>query len=196
MAEEDELELDTAQKKSGGKGKVIILLVVVVLLVSGIVIGALYFTGALGSSGKGKTESVNKAQPDEKSTQKPVENKPASYLDLSPAFIVNFQDKTKATYLQVEMQVMTREPSVLDVMKNHMPLIRNDILLILSSQNFDGVKTRQGKETLQQTILEKIRSIVGAEMQKQVTAENEGKKVDVVSLPNVEQVYFTSFIMQ
>lgn len=194
MADEDELELDTEKPKSGGKGKIILLLVGVILLISGSVIGVLYFTGMLSAGDSKKAEVSEKTEAHVE--EKHLEVKPAEYLDLSPAFVVNFQDQTRATYLQVEMQVMAREKSVLEEVKLHMPLIRNDILLILSAQNFDEVKTRQGKEKLQQVILEKIRTIVDKSVQTKHKAASEKGEIDIANIPNIEQVYFTSFIMQ
>lgn len=187
MAKGDELELDTT-KSSGGKGKMIIILVVAVLLTTGIVIGVLYFTGALGGGGKDKTESSKEDEP------KALEIKPAFYLDLQPAFVVNFEDQTHAAYLQVEMQVMARDKVVLDMVTKHMPLIRNNILLILSAQKYEAVKTRQGKEALQKTILESVQQTVSESTLE--SAQDDKKEGEKSKPANVEQVYFTSFIMQ
>ncbi len=189
MAKDDELELDTAKASGGGKGKVIIIIVAVMLLTSGIVIGVLYFMGGLGGGSKDAAESAREEE------HKPLEIKEAFYLDLQPAFVVNFEDQTHAAFLQVEMQIMARDKSVLDVVSKHTPLIRNNILLILSAQKFESVKTRQGKEALQKTILESLQQTV-TESTQQSPGKNDKKEGAKTKPLNVEQVYFTSFIMQ
>lgn len=190
MAKNDELELDTAKSSGGGKGKLIIIIVAAMLLTTGIVIGVLYFTGALGGGG-GK----DKADSGKKEEAKALEVKPAFYLDLQPAFVVNFEDQTNAAYLQIEMQLMARDKSVLDAVTKHMPVIRNNILLILSAQKYEVVKSRQGKEALQKTLLESVQQIV-SEAAHDTQAEGDKQEGDHAKPMNVEQVYFTSFIMQ
>ncbi len=182
MAKDDELELDTS-KGGGGKGKLIVIIVLVVLLTAGGVIGGLYFAGMLGGGDAGAEAGATEEE------NKEVTAKPAFYQELQPAFVVNFEEQTDAAYLQVEMQVMVHDQAVLSEVTKHMPVIRNNILLILSAQKYDVVKTRAGKEALQQTILEAIQAVLD-EANKDQPAE-EGQEPH-----KIEQVYFTSFIMQ
>lgn len=194
MAEKDELELDTTKKKSGGKGKLIMIIVLVVLLTTGVLIGVLFFTGNLGGGG----DTSKEAEADGSSNDKEVEElviKPAFYYDLAPAFVVNFEDKIHAAYLQIEMQLMVRDRAVNDQIIKHMPVIRNNILLILSAEKFEEVKTRQGKEVLQAKVLQAVREIVGPAMKEELQKDSE-EELEDKDVPNVEQVYFTSFIMQ
>ena len=196
MADDDELELDTEEKKSGGKGKIIMLIVGVVLLTTGLMVGALYFTGILGGGGSKHTTSVaDNAGEQDTAESKELEIKPAFYHDMKPVFVVNFEDKTHAAYLQIEMQLMMRDAEIKDQIAKHMPVIRNNILLILSSQKYEEVKTRQGKEKLQIEVLDAVKAIVGPAMKKDLENDS-GTKIDDKDVPNVEQVYFTSFIMQ
>ncbi|MGD9385920.1 MAG: flagellar basal body-associated FliL family protein, partial [Thioalkalispiraceae bacterium] len=168
------------------------IIALVVLLTTGATIGALYFTGSLGniSSEQAKPEAA-----DADDTAEEVAAKPAFYYELQPAFVVNFEDQSQAAYLQVEMQLMTYDKAVHKQITKHMPVIRNNILLILSAQKYQQVRTRQGKEALQSEILKAVREIAGPAMKEQLQqdAETEIQDQDV---PNVEQVYFTSFIMQ
>lgn len=194
MANEDELELDVKATKPGGKGKLIMLLAAIILLTTGSIIGVLYFMGMLGGSSSSEDKPADKAD-----AKHEVAVKPAFYLSLQPAFVVNFEDQTHATYLQVEMQVMARSKEVLDVVSHNMPVIRNNLLLILSAQKFEEVSTRAGKEQLQKTVLEAIQKVVSDAAKEKLAAEQkdkEKKKETTVKVENVEQVYFTSFIMQ
>ena len=191
MAEE-ELELDVNQNK--GSKMTNILLIVLILLVLAMGGGAAWYFFLRGDSGS-KTGDVAAE-----------EKAPLHYLNLVPEFVVNFGPGSKVRYLQVDLQVATRKEDALAVMTTNMPVIRNDILLLLSGQSYDVLKTRAGKEALQKKILEKINSIVETEEQsgeeataEQATAtdENTADQTDaaVVAGP-IENVYFTSFIMQ
>lgn len=196
MADDDELELDTTKQKSGGKGKMIMIIAIVVLLTTGSLVAVLYFTGNLGGGeGKDVKEAAEQTEGHDAKEDEKLVVKPAFYYDLQPAFVVNFEEKTHAAYLQIEMQLMMRDVTVKDQITKHMPVIRNNILLILSAQKYEQVKSRQGKDQLQTELLEAVRAIVGTEMKEELQKESE-EKIKDKDVPNVEQVYFTSFIMQ
>lgn len=170
MADE-ELDLDT---QGGGKlTKILILLVIVLLLAVG-GLGAWLFLGKGGEEGEGKADAGAQAE------HAAVEHAPAHYLPLKPEFTVNFADDRKAAYLQVEITVMARKPEALTVVEEEMPVIRNDILNLLSSKTYDELSHRAGKEALAAEILKTIQGIVQARLHE----------------PGVEAVYFTSFVMQ
>ena len=61
-----------------------------------------------------------------------------------------------------------------------MPFVRNNILMILGEQTLETILTSDAKETLRESILKEIQFVLT-----QMTGE-----------PGVEQVYFTSFVMQ
>jgi flagellar FliL protein len=65
--------------------------------------------------------------------------------------------------------------------KLHEPKIRNNMLLLLGSQTLDTISTTEAKEELRKKALGTIAKIVEDE-------GGEGKKV--------EDLYFTSFVMQ
>ncbi|MDX1519669.1 MAG: flagellar basal body-associated FliL family protein, partial [Gammaproteobacteria bacterium] len=103
------------------------------------------------------------------------------YFSLDPAFVVNFQGKSRARYLQVNIDGMTRNEEVkLDVTK-HLPQIRNNVVLLLSSQEYEFLMKPEGKDTLRKSLLKEINNIL----------ENETGAEDAV-----EDIYFTSFVMQ
>lgn len=104
----------------------------------------------------------------------------AIYLPIDPAFVVNFASQGKARFLQVTVEVMTRDPAVPDKVKLHMPVIRNNLMLLFSDQSYDSISTLEGKEALREQALEVVQ---------QILEEETGD-------PGVEAVYFTSFVMQ
>lgn len=102
------------------------------------------------------------------------------YYKVEPTFVVNFQAQEALRFLQVNVEVMAREQTVIATVEQHMPVIRNNLILLFSSQDFTTISTRVGKERLRAQVL--------AEIQK-VLKEKTGK-------PGIEAVYFTSFVMQ
>lgn len=106
--------------------------------------------------------------------------KTVQYYAFDPAFVVNFQAQDTIRFLQVKVEVMARDPKVIEAVERHMPVIRNNLVVLFSSQDFTTISTRVGKERLRAQTL--------AEIQK-VLKENTGQ-------PGVEAVYFTSFVMQ
>ena len=84
-------------------------------------------------------------------------------------------------FLQVSMEAMTRDAHTEELIKSNEPKIRNNMLLLLGSQTYDTISTMEGKEALRKKALEIITKVVEDE-------GGEGKKV--------EDIYFTSFVMQ
>jgi flagellar protein FliL len=102
------------------------------------------------------------------------------YLALQPAFVVNLADAEAARYLQVEIEVMARSSSALDKVSDHMPRVRNALLLLLGSRRVSDLASREQKEKLQADVLAEIQAVMAAETGK----------------PQIEAVYFNSFVMQ
>jgi flagellar FliL protein len=129
-----------------------------------------------------KDTKKDKAKGKKDKKRKAAEPKlPAIYVEFNPPLVVNFDAKGVMRFLQVGMQVMTRDHDTSELIKLHDPKIRNDMLLLLGSQTYDTISTVEGKETLRKKALEIVAKIVGDE-------GGEGQKV--------EDLYFTSFVMQ
>lgn len=184
---DDELDLDVEAKP--GKGKLIGIIIGVILLVA-IAVGATLFFVADNNGGDAEEAAAEEDKPE-------IVEKKAYYLELSPHFVVNFEDSSVVNYMQVEMQVMSREQGVLDVISEHMPVIRNNILLLLSTQKYEEISTAAGKEKLRTEILASIQKVVNEETGAAKSKDKDDADGDKKSgKPKVEAVYFTSFIMQ
>ncbi|MGA8708469.1 MAG: flagellar basal body-associated FliL family protein [Steroidobacteraceae bacterium] len=103
------------------------------------------------------------------------------YFKYDPAFVVNFGGEGSARYLQVMVETMTRDPAVAEIIKNNEPAVRNDLVMLFSSQDNATLLSAEGKEKLRQSTLEAIRKVVAS--------EGGDPKL-------VENVYFTSFVIQ
>ena len=156
---------ETAPKPKSKAPLLIIITAAVVLLGGG---GGAYFL--LKPSAEAKPEAKHVAV-----------KAPANYIALEPPFVANFDGTAGTRFLQITVQLMTRAPEMVEFLKQHDPVIRNDLLLLFGNQHVDEVSSREGKEKLRAAALEAIRKIVAAE----------GGKPE-----ELEAVYFTSFVMQ
>jgi flagellar protein FliL len=113
--------------------------------------------------------------------KKAAPKQPALYVKFDPPFVVNFEAKGLMRFLQVGVEVLTRDPNTADLIKQHDPMLRNDLLLLLGNQTFEKISTREGKEELRKEALAIVAKVI----------ESEGGQAK-----SVEQLYFTSFVMQ
>src|SRR5690606_24901115 len=106
---------------------------------------------------------------------------PPRFVELDPPFVVNFHPGSSARFLQVAVQVMTRDPQTVAKLEDLAPIIRNDLLLLFGNKQVAEVSSPEGKEALRTATLEAVRKVV---------ADEDGKP------ETLEAVYFTSFVMQ
>lgn len=102
------------------------------------------------------------------------------YVPLEPSFIVNLQGHGPTRYFQTSVEVLTRDPAVEAALKRHLPIIRNDLVMLFSSKDAKDLASMEGKERLRAEALAAVKKVLESETG---TAE-------------VEQVFFTSFVMQ
>jgi flagellar FliL protein len=126
-------------------------------------------------------KKANSKSKKDKKGKKAEPKAPALYVKYEPPFVVNFDAKGVMRFLQISMEVMTRDAPTSEVIKLHEPKIRNNMLMLLGSQTYDTLSSMEGKEGLRKQALETIAKVVEDE-------GGEGKKV--------EDIYFTSFVMQ
>lgn len=117
---------------------------------------------------------------------------PALYYEMTPNFTINFNVNGRQRYLQAAITLLYRDPLLEELLKLHMPAIRNGLVMLLSAKNFEELQTNEGKEILREEALEIIRNQLQKEQEALVTSG----KSEEVSPANVEQVLFTNFVMQ
>jgi len=173
MAQIPTLEAAPGQDGAGApakKGKLGLILTILVLLLGGG--GAAAYLLAGGHDKDKKEEAAKSAE---------GTHGPALYVALDPPFVVNFEAEQLVRFLQVTVQVMSRDPLTIDMVKANDPVVRNDLLLLLGNQSYATISSREGKEKLRQQALEAVRKVV----------KGAGGKPEAI-----EAVYFTSFVMQ
>jgi len=181
---DDDLELDDAPEKEAKPSnlKKIIILVAAGVLVLGLTVGAtLYFTGVIGGGDESAAE-ISETEATEKAEEVDEEEVATEtvYHKFKPAFVVNFEDKGKLRFLQIDLSVATKLPSVIDELTTHEPVIRNNLVLLYSSKTAAELNSLEGKEKLRQQTREEIQKIM---------KDNTGKT-------GIDEVYFTGFVVQ
>jgi flagellar protein FliL len=105
----------------------------------------------------------------------------AIYVGFEPPFVVNFPAESAVKFLQLTVQIMTREATVEHEIKGNDPAIRDALLTLFGQQTADKLATAEGKEALRVEALKAVRAVIKAE-------GGDPEKV--------EAIYFTSFVMQ
>tara|TARA_R110002074_G_scaffold228259_2_gene400017 strand:- start:224323 stop:224871 length:549 start_codon:yes stop_codon:yes gene_type:complete len=182
MAEEEQDE--SVEQAGGSKKKLIIMIVggIVALLI--IIATTLFFAGFFDAeqtvepSDPAKEASLDAVNEDEGEGEGESVRE-VSYYSLSPSFLVNFQNG-QIKVLKVDMTLMATDDKVIDAVTLHNPVIRNNILMMLSNQNPETLKTAEGKLALQAAVKNEVNKVL----------------VDKKITQKVEEVFFTDLVMQ
>jgi flagellar FliL protein len=129
--------------------KIIIIAGVAVVLVA--TAAGLYFTGII-HPGASKSSATAEAK---------VKELPPVYLLLDPPFVVNFTHRGTLRYLQVSLELMYHDPALLAKVTERMPVIRNDLILLFSNQDYEKLSSSEGKEMLRHEIFRAINHVIG-----------------------------------
>ena len=155
--------------QGGGKKKLIIMIVLALLLM---LLGA----GAAAFFLTGSDAADAQAGQDEPA----VEEIDPVYHRFKPEFVVNLAPGGSVEMLQVAIEVMTRNPGVVDTLAENDPMIRHHLLDLLEQQPADELFTVEGKQALQQAIHELLNA----------------KLAELEQPGEVAGVFFTQFVMQ
>jgi flagellar FliL protein len=107
------------------------------------------------------------------------EGKAAVFTPIDPPLVVNFEEGSAVRFLQISMEIMAKDQKGLDSVQKNMPLIRNNLLLLMSNRDYQSLMSREGKEKLRGEALAEIRAV-----QKKQGGDD------------VEDLLFTSFVVQ
>lgn len=167
---------------AGGKSKMMFIMMGVLLIVL-LASGGVYFAMKGSSDSEETAQGAGKsAKTDKKKEVKKAEPKaPAIYIGFEPPFVVNFPADSAVKFLQLTVQIMTREVTVEHQIKGNDPAIRDALLTLFGQQSAEKLATPEGKEELRAQALQAVRGVI----------KREGGEAD-----KIEAVYFTSFVMQ
>ena len=96
-------------------------------------------------------------------------------VDLDP-FLVNLADTAETRFAKITIKIESRSPDFSQTMDDHLPQVRDSLLLLISSKRYSDIRTVEGKLELRDNIVERVNAIVG-----------EGKAT---------AAYFTDFVVQ
>jgi flagellar FliL protein len=169
MAQEPAVEVATEAPKNSKK-KLIIILAAVLLLAGGGGGAAWYFMHQGNSHGKDAKKEAEK--------EEAVHVEPA-FVKLE-TFTVNLNPEDGEKYLQVDITLSASSKEEAASLEEHMPLVRNRVLMVLTSKMASEISSMDGKKALSKEIAAQINQpfAVGAKPQK------------------VSDVFFTSFVIQ
>lgn len=103
-----------------------------------------------------------------------------TYVDLEPAFTLNYGDPRRLRYLQTTITLRVRDSmAALDVTA-HSDAIRHTLILLFSRQPEDKIRTSAGRDEILEQALRELQDLMMKET---------GKTL-------IDRVLFTSFVLQ
>ena len=164
-----------APAAAGSKKKLIIMIVAAILVLGAGAGGGWYF------SHSAQAEHADEEAP-AKEHKKKKKKDPAAKPEYVPieSFTVNLQPENGEQYLQVQFTLQVAGAEQATLVKDNMAVVRNRVLMLLSSKKASEINTIEGKQQL------------ATEIKSAVTEpfEKDGDEQDV------SDVLFTSFIIQ
>jgi len=184
-AKESEVTRAPAESSKGGGGIVQILVfgigLFILMILSQFLFGMMackVVPGMLPSCAT--VASSDEAAGDEADAEEEEPLAPPIYLPLDPPLVATFEDNSTVRFLQLTLEVMARDQDAIDAVQTHMPVIRNNLLLLMGGRTLSELTSREGKEALRAEALKAVQNVL---------IKNTGK-------PGVEDLYFTSFVVQ
>ncbi len=172
-------------KKSGGfmgslmNGIGIFVLTLVAVVVGGFINAKLHPLPDMQLDKDGKITAIVPVAASSHGGEEGGAGKGAVYYAIDPALVVNFEDGSVVRFLQISMEVMAQNPKALESVQKNLPLIRNNLLLLMSNRDYQSLMSRDGKEKLRQEALTEVNAV-----QKKQNGES------------VDDLLFTSFVVQ
>ncbi|MCH8530035.1 MAG: flagellar basal body-associated FliL family protein [Saccharospirillum sp.] len=104
------------------------------------------------------------------------------YVELEPNFTLNYGDMVggRLRYLQTAITLQVADNAAALEVNAHADALRHAIIMHMTAQDHETVRTNQGRETIQEELLFELRRIM-----EQETGE-----------PKIERVLFTFFVIQ
>lgn len=112
----------------------------------------------------------------------PPEKAELRYVELKPTFITNFgfSERGYLRYIKADVALRVNSKDGEEATYYHLPALRHELVLLLSSQDEATISDLDGREKLEDTALETLRGLLERE---------EGE-------PYIEDLMFTNFIVQ
>ena len=103
---------------------------------------------------------------------------PITYYQIKPSLVANLASGGR--YIRCDIQLMTNDETLVDDLRLHDPAIRHTLLLLLSDQDGNKIKTPEGKEALRKEALAQVSALIKKETGKE----------------SLKALFFTTFFVQ
>ena len=176
----DEATPPPPPKKSGGglmNAIVVFVMALLAVIAGGFINAKLYPIPELKLGKDGTITPVVKVSSGEHGAEGGA--KASVYYAIDPPLVVNFEDGSVVRFLQITMEIMAHDQKAIDSLQRNLPVIRNNLLLLMSNRNYQSLMSREGKE--------KLRGEALAEVQAVQKKQGGG---------DVDDLLFTSFVVQ
>jgi flagellar FliL protein len=169
-------ETSPLEEKKSSKKMIIIISIIVLLL--GAAAGGYFFFMNRPADAEQNAEDQKRDKEEATKAEEVVE--PEVYYDLIDPLMVNFPPESSAKIIKISVSVLVKSESDVEALKKHEPMIRNNLLMLISSVGADKARTIEGKKELQAKMLNEIGNVM-----EKMTKKNP-----------VKDVFFTEFVMQ
>lgn len=180
---------ESAKKPAKSKKLIIIGAVVVLLLVVAGGGAAWFLSKRHAADEDGEAAPAKAAEPATAPTFLPMDT-----------MVVNLADNGGERFAQIGITLELADTKTSDLVKQHMPGIRNGVLMLASQRTSDELLTREGKEKLAADILREVSRPLGfdvpAAKSKKDSEEDEPPRSRKAAPNPVRRVLFSGFIIQ
>lgn len=104
------------------------------------------------------------------------------YVQLGPSFVTNYDGAGRLKYLKADVNVRIKQQSE-KILREHMPYLRNQLVVLFSQQLEEDLTSIAGKELLREQALQTIKAGL-AHLESQELADQ------------VSDLFFTAFVVQ
>jgi flagellar protein FliL len=199
----DEAEVDAdAKPKAIGSGNLLMIVMIVLLLLFlvGAGLGGYFLvsqlqvsnqmalaavqttatSGQLVKEGQGVEGEADDEEEGDVDEDEVVETRDPIFIPMRPALIVNFPDDGDIRYLQLTLDFKAYDSAVVSALDTYKPVIRNNLVILLSNKGYDDLVSAKGKEKIRDEITEAVQEILE----------------EAIGTPGIDSVYFTEFVIQ
>ena len=122
-----------------------------------------------------------------------VEGK-ANYYEIKPPITVNLR-ADKIRYIQVKVQLMSREVNTLEKIELNKPAIIDSLITLITAQELSTMRNVASREKVRGEALKRIQALL-KEIAGIVPGTPIGEGEDATTIKGVEALYFTDFVVQ
>lgn len=173
------------QPEKNSKKKLIVIIAVVLFLIGGGAGGYFFFMHkpAEGESAEHAEKPAEESHAEDAHKEEAKHEEvaePDIYYGVPAPFLVNFPPGSSAKVIKINITLLMKGEAGVAAFKKHEPMIRNNLLMAISSIGVEKAKTTEGKQELRALMLDEV-----------------GKALEKMAGKNTaKDLYFTEFVMQ